>query len=300
MDPGTDRPDDGLTPPRQLVFAGCGVCNVAYAGGLLALEDTGLSAGIRAVAGTSSGSIIATLFSLGLGAGRIRQAMYDLDFARIPDGGLLPGALRLLLQCGWHRGDYFVGELGKIVKAELGSARATFRELYDRRPTRLRIIATNVSRSEVRVFPDERSWDMPLTEAVRISMSIPLVFAARRLDDEVYADGGVLWNYPISIFDAEDDGGRATLGFHVHSTAVRPRRAIASLHQYAGPFFETLLRQQSEQHRRHPADVSRSIAIDDLGIAGTNFGISIDQKKRLMDHGEAVTRERLESWGHRA
>jgi NTE family protein len=44
-----------------------------------------------------------------------------------------------------------------------------------------------------------------LISAIRISMSIPLFFAAIRLGErkDVYVDGGVVLNYPIKLFDRE-------------------------------------------------------------------------------------------------
>ena len=46
---------------------------------------------------------------------------------------------------------------------------------------------------------------MPLATAVRISMSIPLFFAAVRdaASNDVYVDGGCMRNYPIKLFDRE-------------------------------------------------------------------------------------------------
>ena len=45
---------------------------------------------------------------------------------------------------------------------------------------------------------------MRIADAVRISMSFPIYFAAvRRPNDEVYVDGGCLNNYPVKLFDRE-------------------------------------------------------------------------------------------------
>ncbi|MGA9521608.1 MAG: patatin-like phospholipase family protein [Myxococcaceae bacterium] len=78
-------------PFRNLVFEGAGVRNCAYAGALLALEEYGVFEQVKRVAGTSSGAIAATLVSAGYSPPEIRQAMLDLDFARIRDGKPLTG-----------------------------------------------------------------------------------------------------------------------------------------------------------------------------------------------------------------
>jgi NTE family protein len=71
---------------------------------------------------------------------------------------------------------------------------------------------------------------MVLADAVRISMSIPLFFAAKRsLRGDVYVDGGVLDNYPIKLFDRKKYIADRNLKAHSrepeyyrkHNTALR-------------------------------------------------------------------------------
>ena len=63
-------------------------------------------------------------------------------------------------------------------------------------------IGTNLSTSFAEIFSYEHTPRMCIADAVRISMSIPLFFAAKRgVRDDVYVDGGVLSNYPIKLFD---------------------------------------------------------------------------------------------------
>jgi len=71
-----------------------------------------------------------------------------------------------------------------------------FREIY--------IVGTNLSTRFSEVFSAEHTPRVPVADALRISMSIPLFFAARRsLRGDVYVDGGVLNNYPVKLFDRE-------------------------------------------------------------------------------------------------
>lgn len=44
-----------------------------------------------------------------------------------------------------------------------------------------------------------------IADAVRISMSIPLFFAAfRNIRNDVYVDGGLLNNFPVKLFDLSE------------------------------------------------------------------------------------------------
>ena len=61
---------------------------------------------------------------------------------------------------------------------------------------------TNLSTHFGKVFSIERTPEMSIVEAVRISMSIPLFFAVVRDErGDVFVDGGVLNNFPIKLFD---------------------------------------------------------------------------------------------------
>jgi NTE family protein len=65
-------------------------------------------------------------------------------------------------------------------------------------------MATNLSTRFSEVFSAEHTPRTCIADAVRIFMSIPLLFAAKRgLRDDVYVDGGVLDNYPVKLFDRQ-------------------------------------------------------------------------------------------------
>jgi NTE family protein len=192
---------------RNLVFEGGGVKGVAYIGAMQVLSRRGLLSDIRRVGGTSAGAINALIFALGYDIETQRRILYSTDFRRFMDDSL--GAIRdirrLAKEFGWHRGDFFSTWIGGLVKDRLGSEKATFSELRNAGCRELYVIGTNLSTGYAEIFSAERFPEMPLITAVRISMSIPLFFAAMRLGtrNDVYVDGGVMLNYPVRLFDRE-------------------------------------------------------------------------------------------------
>jgi NTE family protein len=104
---------------------------------------------------------------------------------------------------GWYKGDFFSGWIGDLVRQKLGSEKATFADLKAAGRPDVYMIGTNLSTGFSEVFSCERHPDMMVAEAVRISMSIPLFFAAVRHGprSDVYVDGGVMLNYPVKLFD---------------------------------------------------------------------------------------------------
>lgn len=192
---------------RNLVFEGGGVKGIAYVGAMQVLGQRGHLDHIGRVGGTSAGAINATLYALGYTLAEQLDLLKSTDFAKFMDDsfGILRDVRRLAKNFGWYKGDFFDGWIGEIVEGKLGNRRATFRDLEAAHRPDLYVIGTNLSTGFAEVFSKERQPDMPIATAVRISMSIPLFFAAVRHGprEDVYVDGGVQLNYPVKLFDRE-------------------------------------------------------------------------------------------------
>lgn len=275
---------------ENLAFGGCGVRNAAYAGALLALDDAGLVGGVRGVSGTSAGSIVAVLTAVGYTPHEVRDAIFDLDFMRLTDGGVLDGPRNLFESYGWHEAAYLEERLDELIAQKAGKKLLTFAELEARGGLELRIVGTNLSRRSVRLFPDERSRDLPLVRAVRISIAIPLFFEARELDGDLYVDGGVLWNLPVEAFDPPGGVNSKTLGLLVKERESADAWPIDGARSYVHALFGTLLRAEDADLEFSPADRTRVVAIDDLGISPVDFAITRAQKSALVDSGYAAVR----------
>jgi NTE family protein len=277
----------------NLVFEGTGVRNAIYAGGLLALEEAGLWKGVKAVAGTSSGAIVAALVSVGYSPGEVRDAILDLDFSKVLDGSPITGPLRLLARYGWHKGDYLLSSMEEAILRKTGNRRITFGECRQRGYKTLRVVGVNITKRTVRVFPDETSMDMPVADAVRISMSIPLFFSAPTYQRDVYVDGGVMWNYPLGVFDTADARNNETMGFHVVNTPLPQSERTRTPHDYFAGLFGCLIRQQEADLEQRALDRARTVAVSDQGIMLTKFDITKQEKLDLLEAGRKATHEFL-------
>jgi len=192
---------------RNLIFEGGGVKGIAYVGAMQILENRGLLPEIRRVGGASAGAINALIFALGYGIAEQKQILESTDFRNFMDDsfGVIRDIRRLAREFGWHKGDFFSTWIGDLIQQRLGSARATFGDLREAGKPDLYVIGTNLSTGYSEVFSAERHMKMPLATALRITMSIPLFFAAVRHGprDDVFVDGGVQLNYPVKLFDRE-------------------------------------------------------------------------------------------------
>ncbi|MBA3002521.1 MAG: patatin-like phospholipase family protein [Desulfurivibrio sp.] len=189
----------------------------------------------------------------------------------------------------------------------------------------LYFMGTNLSTKFSEVFSAEHTPRMCIADAVRISMSIPLFFATKRSPrGDVYVDGGVLDNYPIKLFDREkyvatDNAlipeyyarinadiavreraisqyvyNKETLGFRLDTKeeiavfrdqAEPPHEKIDSFFDYAWSLISTIMEAQQNSHL-HSDDWHRTIYIDTLGVKTTEFDLSDEKKKALVQSGK--------------
>ena len=196
---------------KNLVFEGGGVKGIAYVGALEKLNERGILQNIERVAGTSAGAMVAVLVGLGYTAKDISDILWDINFQNFMDSswGYIRDIDRLINDYGWYKGDFFRNLMGGYIKDKTGDSETTFRQLQAMRekgkPFKdIHLIGTDLSTGYSKVFNADATPDVKIADAARISMSIPLFFAAVKGvngDDHVYVDGGLLDNFAIKVFD---------------------------------------------------------------------------------------------------
>ena len=316
---------------KNLVFEGGGVKGIAYLGAMEVLQKKGIMAEIERVGGASAGAINAILIGLNFTPDETRDILWSLDFKRFMDDtwGVVRDTERLIGQYGWYKGDFFRNWIGTLIREKTGNSEATFADLEALKTKRnfkaLYFMGTNLSTRFSEVFSAEHTPRVCVADAVRISMSIPLFFAAKRSPrGDVYVDGGVLDNYPVKLFDREkyvppahslipkyyaktnltlQNRDRAisryvynkeTLGFRLDTKeeialfrdhAEPPHAAIDNFFDYAWALVRTIMETQQSGHL-HSDDWHRTIYIDTLGVKTTEFDLADTKKKALVQSGK--------------
>jgi NTE family protein len=210
-----DAPAAQPAPPSRprigLVLSGGGARGAAHIGVLKVLEE--LRVPVDAIAGTSMGAVVGSLYATGMSAAQIERligsvdwqdALHDrppratLNFRRKQDDreflvrapiGLRAGTLRL--PKGLIQGQ----KLNQMLRAAtLGVAGI---EDFDRLPIRFRTLATDLATGSPVVFAHGS-----LPTAVRASMAAPGVFAPVAADGRLLVDGGLVENLPVDLVRA--------------------------------------------------------------------------------------------------
>jgi NTE family protein len=212
---------------KNLVLEGGGIRGLAYAGVFRVLEEKGVLQQIEKVGGSSAGSIAGLLVSVGYTATEIDSMMMELPIQQFNDGkgGLLGKYERVKNDFGIYKGAAFEKWLQQLVAYKTGNPLLTFAQLHelhlrDNRFKDFYCTGTNLSKQQLEIFSCVQTPAMPVALAVRISSGIPLYFEPVALDNHLqkikkndsvsfvnyYVDGGMLCNYPISMFDSCETG----------------------------------------------------------------------------------------------
>jgi NTE family protein len=196
---------------RNLVFEGGSVKGVAYLGALEVLEEKGILPGIARIGGASAGAITAALAGLGFSPGEMKDIFWKMDFRNFLDDtwGVVRDLDRLRTEYGWYKGGFFRDWIARLIEQKTGNGESTFADVEASKEKKgfrsMYFMGTNLSTGFSEVFSAENTPRICVADAVRISMSIPLFFAAPRSPrGDVYTDGGVTDNYPVKLFDREN------------------------------------------------------------------------------------------------
>jgi NTE family protein len=303
---------------KNLVFEGGGVKGIAYGGALDVLDNMKVLPQIERVAGTSAGAITATLLALGFTSGEVADIIAKTNFKEFEDNSLFGGLFQFTSKYGWFKGDKFKSWIGDHIKKKTGNSDYTFRQLHSDLPDKsknykeLYVIGTNLTLQAALVFSFETTPDLPIKEAVRASMSIPLYFQSVTREKHIWVDGGVSWNYPVNIFDHvrfvsnptnaikveynTDEGfvfNFETLGFRLDSTQVIEYNGdswknepvvISNIKDYALGLVNFMMEMANKKHL-HNNDWNRTVFIDTLDVKTTDFKLPDNKIKALIQSG---------------
>lgn len=229
-------------------------------------------------------------------------------------------SMRFIQDRGWYSSDYLYSWLKDVIARQFtvkkesytfsdfrnASIHAGKREFLD-----LYITGTDISNRVSRVFSYETTPDMEVALAVRISMSIPLYFEAIQyqypgtLEPQSYVDGGVMWNYPINLFDDPRYGRKIvngvnteTLGMFIFTSPNETQyKKVDSLVDYLSALFESLLLVQEHLAATNEKNKGRTIFIDDKGVPVTFFDVDTGDEtyRKLFNSGYESAREFFEN-----
>ncbi len=260
-------------PGVCLVLGGGGARGLAHVGVLKVLDEMGLKP--ACVVGTSAGALVGSLYCSGVDAKAMEKLLHETDFNEVirdtPNRRLLnysskmdqrPPSLSLEIRDKALRIPQGVMEGERVI----GLLNDTFFRMgtvdirdFDRLPVPFRAIAADVRSGKLVVFDKGR-----LTQAVRASIAVPLVFTPVHMDDMVLVDGGVLNNVAVDV--AKSLGYRKVLAINVARPPAPEKKRLDNLFDIMDEAY-TLARREKDAVLLAMADVVVEPDMEGVSVA---------------------------------
>lgn len=311
----------------DLVLEGGGVKGIGLVGAVMTLADAGWTfprvAGTSA--GAICAALVAALQRTGSPMSELRRLMQTVDYGAFMRGdwaerhlGKAAEAAHLTMHMGIYDGDYLVEWLGGALES-IGVTTFGQLRIEDDPDTSLPescryalvVHTADITRNKLVRLP----WDYPgyavdvdgarIVDAVRASMSIPFFFTPVRFRAPAFhegtdnyaaghvtwVDGGLLSNFPVEVFDRSDGQPSRwpTIGVKLSAGSPTP----VAPHDPGNPLSEAMscVRTALDNGSRYylpPEKAKRTIFVDALGLAATDFHLSPEDQQRLFDNGHAA------------
>jgi NTE family protein len=305
--------------PVDLVLEGGGVKGIALVGAVLQLADAGYR--FQRIAGTSAGAIVGALVAAYQRAGRPLSDLYpvmrELDYTKFQDGdvgqrllGHLGDGLALMLHDGAHTGNYLrewlsplLADVGVRTFADLRLPEDPHTSLAPNQRYSLVVHASDLTRNALVRLPWDysqygmRADEQLVADAVRASMSVPFFFRPVTVKTQrgqaTWVDGGLLSNFPITVFDRTDNQTQRWPTWGIKLSAQPPTDApdkpVRDAAELALACLHTVTNDDTNRYLYADAGINRrTIFIDTGTTAALDFHISRSAQDTLYASGRAA------------
>lgn len=289
------------------VFEGGGVKAIGFVGAVCCLEENGYKG--EAFAGTSAGSIIAALMAAGYSGKEMKAIMEKTNYMEFTDKkglGKIPvvgTSLDFILNKGVYAGDNIESWMRGLL---LKKGKTKFKDVSVNGESKLKIIAADITKSDVLVLPDDLSnygidpMEFEISKAVRMSISIPFFFKPYKLKfknkTNYIVDGGVLSNFPVWIFDVDGVPKWPTFGFKfVENSTSRTSAGRKDLVSFSFDILNTMINKNEVRFLKHK-ELVRTILVPTNGVDTTDFKLSREKSLGLYNSGYEAARQFISKW----
>lgn len=215
----TRKIDELMAKKTGLVLSGGGVKGVAHIGVIRALEENGISPDF--IAGASAGALVGALYAAGYSPGEMMDVFRDVPIFRLSHYAWgKPGLLNTEKFEGVLR-DFFPDDRFEALSKPLF------------------ITATDLNRGKTAVFHQG-----PLIRPLLASAAFPIVFSPVEIGDTLYADGGILNNFPVDLLTDRCDH---IIGVYIHQLRTLSPEELDGSFEVLQRVYEILVRHDAHE-----------------------------------------------------
>ncbi len=179
---------------NTLVISGGAFRGIAHLGALKYLQEKNILEHIETFICCSVGSIITILLSVGYVPDELHEFLKLIDFNNLKNIQIN----NLLNSFGLDDGNIIIQLIESLIYRKTGLKNPTFLELYNANKKKIIITTSCLNNKKDKYFDYTNSPNMKILLAIRMSISLPIIFTPVLYENMYYVDGGVLNFYPIN------------------------------------------------------------------------------------------------------
>lgn len=276
-----------------IAFSGGGMKFFAHIGVIKALEELNIK--FDYISGTSSGSVIAFFYSIGMKAEDILKIISEkyTDIIEIKTGQILMSALKSLIKNEMTLNSLIdSSKLENLVQDTLKEKNLHLKNLNDIDKNLAIVSCDTISTKEIVFLSNhfnlkdtERTIylsNAPIAKAIRASMAFPGVFTSCTYKEYDLIDGGTVNNLPSKIL--KDMGADRVLGICFKLNNYEPKDSIMDVALRSADIFSILNMSLAKEY----TDILLELEIPDTGLLTINniqkaYDLGYEQTMKIKD-----------------
>lgn len=312
------------------IFDGGGVRGAAFAGCLAAAEARDIE--FVGYAGTSAGSVVALLAAVGYTPAELKKIFLDeISVEHLIDGSIeelktvqnllevlatgevgslawvwkVRGAFKdskssidkLYSKLGLYAGDHLSNYLREKIQFKLPNLKdklsISFADLKNEGCMPLKVLASDLGNREPKIYGGDHGMGDLVLDAIRGSISYPLVYQPMSMNQGLFVDGGLSCNLPLSIFEEERKRNSIPVFAFDLVSAKRTPSVVCTFSQFLSDLAATAL----ESSENLLSTIIRDVVYVKIpvpgGISALDFDLLKDKREQLYVAGENATHKAL-------
>lgn len=269
-----------LKKKKFLVISGGGIRGMSFIGALKALENYKILCDIETFAGTSVGALIIVFFVIGYSIDEIFEFIKYFDVTKMSSIDSLNTIISLF---GFDDGKKIDIILTKIFECKNLNSDITFNDLFIITKKEIIITSVCINTMDVVYMSYKSHPNMSVKLAVKMAISIPVLFTPILFENKYYIDGGCIDNYPIGLFKDNLD---EVIGLYVE-TNDRIVENINTIEDYIYQLLQCITKGLANNILNGYEKSTISISIDWIPLI--DIDMDINDKIKLFSRGYDVT-----------
>jgi predicted acylesterase/phospholipase RssA len=201
----------------SVVLSGGGVNGLVYCGVLKAYQELkyDLIYNVTQVIGISIGSIFGLLWIINYSHKELQKHLTNLQFDDFNEFNFE----LLFTKYGLNTGNHIINQVEELMNKKGIDNNITLQELQKKFNIDFAVVLTNLNKHCLEMISYKQYPKIRVLDAIRMAISIPLLFTAKRFNNYIYVDAALISNYPLEFISKYTDN-ETVFGINIASIST--------------------------------------------------------------------------------